>query len=127
MREVFFETDNAILKFYYDDVLERLPYYESTLGAAEATTLCELLTGPDHSIKVPKQQYRFAYFALYLIEQGKGVVYCKACKRYYEAKNLKRPGVSHVESTISVNIKRRGLWKRNIIRIYIIPIFSIKE
>jgi len=112
MREVFFETDNAILKFYYDDVLERLPYYESTLGAAEATTLCELLTGPDHSIKVPKQQYRFAYFALYLIEQGKGVVYCKACKRYYEAKDLKRAVVGHGESPFSVNVKRRGLWKR---------------
>jgi len=34
MREVYFETDNAILQFFFDDVVDRLPYYESTLGTA---------------------------------------------------------------------------------------------
>ena len=108
MREVYFETENAILRFYYDDVVERLPYYESAIGTAEATALRDLLASPDHSISVPREQYRFAYFALDLIEQGKGAVYCKACKRYYEAKELKRVVVGNGESPFSVNVKGRG-------------------
>jgi hypothetical protein len=101
MIEVYFETETAILRFYYDDVVERLPYYESTLGATEATTLRDLLSHSDHSIRVPGEQYRFAYFALDLIEKGKGVVYCKVCKRYYEAKELKRVVVGHGEPVLS--------------------------
>jgi hypothetical protein len=108
MREVYLETENAILRFYYDDVVERLPYYESTLGTTEVTTLRDLLSHPDHSIRLPTEQYRFAYFALDLIGQGKGVVYCKACKRCYEAKELKRVVVGHGESPFSVNVKGRG-------------------
>ena len=72
MREVYFETDNAILRFCYGDVVERLPYYESALDTTEATTLRDLLSYSDHSIKVPKEQCRFAYLALDLIEKGKG-------------------------------------------------------
>jgi hypothetical protein len=37
MRDVYFETDNAIFRFYYDDVVERPLYYESTLGTTEVT------------------------------------------------------------------------------------------
>ena len=113
MREVYFETENAILRFYYEDVAERLPYYESAIGTAEATTLRDLLASSDESIRIPREQYRFAYLALDLIEQGKGVVYCKACKRYYEAKDLKRVVVGHGESPLSVNVKGRG-WLRKL-------------
>jgi hypothetical protein len=115
MRKVYFETENAILRFSYDDVVERLPYYESVFGTAEATTLGELLYHSDHSIKMPREQNRFAYLALDLIEQGKGVVYCKACKRYYEAKELKRVVVGHGENPFSVNLKGRG-WLRKLFR-----------
>jgi hypothetical protein len=111
MREVYFETENAILRFYYDDVVERLPYYESTFGTAEAITLRDLLSHSDQSIKVSREQYRFAYLALDLIERGKGVVYCKACRSYYEGKDLKRVVVGHGESPFSVEIKDRG-WLR---------------
>ena len=90
MRDVYFETENAILRFYHDDVEEMLPYYQSTLGATEATTLRDLLSHSDNSITVPREQYRFPYLALDLIEKGKGVVYCRACERYYEARNLER-------------------------------------
>jgi hypothetical protein len=82
MREVYFETDEAILRFRYEDVIERLPYYESAIGAVEATALRDLLASSDQSIRVPREQYRFAYLALDLIEKGKAVAYCKACKRY---------------------------------------------
>ena len=112
MRKVYFETENAILRFDYDDVVEKLPYYESAIGTAEATALRNLLASPDHSITVPREQYRFAYFALDLIEQGKGVVYCKASKRYHEAKDLKRVAVGHGDSPLSVNLKGRGVWER---------------
>ena len=113
MRIVYFETENAILRFYYDDVVERLPYYESTLPTTEATSLRDLLSHSDDSIKIPREQYRFAYFALHLIEEGKGVVYCKPCERYYEAKNLKRVVVGHGESPFSANVKGRG-WLRKL-------------
>jgi len=109
MRKVYFETENAILRFDYDDVVEKLPYYESVIGTVEATALRDLLASPDHSINVPREQYRFAYFALDLIEEGKGAVYCKACRRYYEAKDLKRVAVGHGESPFSVNVRGRGL------------------
>jgi len=112
MREVYFETENGIFRFYYDDVVERLSYYESTFGTAEATTLRDLLSHSDQSIKIPSEHYRFAYFALDLLEQGKGVVYCKACKRYYEGKQLKRVVVGHGESPFSVNVKGRGWMRR---------------
>jgi hypothetical protein len=112
MRETYFETENAIFQFYYADVVERLSYFESTLGATEATTMGTFLVSPDHSIKISGEQCRFAYLALDVIEQGKGVVYCKPCKRYYEAKDLKRVVVGHGESPFSVNVKGRGLWKR---------------
>jgi hypothetical protein len=126
MREVYFETENAILRFYYDDVVERLPYYESTLGTAEATTLRNLLSQSDQSIRVPREQYRFAYFALDLIKEGKGAVYCKACKRYYEAKDLKRVVVGNGESPFSVNVKGRGLWKRVLGKKQKLPLFGGK-
>ena len=124
MRKVYYETDNAILRFDYDDVVERLPYYESVICTTEATALRDLLASPDHSITVPKEQYRFAYLALDLIEQGKGVVYCKACKRYYEAKKLKRVAVGHGESPFSVNVKGRGLWKRVFRKKQRLPLFG---
>ena len=76
MREVYFETDNLIFRFYYNDVVERLPYDESASGTTEASALRDLLLSSDNSIKVPKEQYQFAYLALHLIEQGKGVAYC---------------------------------------------------
>ena len=112
MREVYFEMENAILRFSYDDVVERLPYYESTLGTSELTTLRDVLSQSDHSIRVSKEQYRSAYFALDLIEHGKEVVYCKACKRYYEAKELKRVVVAHGESPLSVDVKGRWTLRR---------------
>ena len=112
MRIVYFETENAILRFDYDDIVEKLPYYESVNGTAEATALRNLLASLVQSITVPREQYRFANFALDLIEQGKGVVYCKACKRYYEATNLKRVVGAHGESPLSVNPKGRGVWER---------------
>jgi hypothetical protein len=113
MREVYFETENAILRFYYADVVERLPNYESTLGTAEAATLRDFLSRSDHSIRVAMEQYRFAYLALDLIEQGKGALYCKACKSYYEAKDLKQVVVGHGESPFSVNVKG-GKWLRKL-------------
>jgi hypothetical protein len=113
MKEVYFETENAILRFSYDDVVERVPYYESTPDTIDATTLRDLLYHSDQSIRVPREQHRFAYLALDLIENGKGVAYCKACKRYYEAKELKRVVVGHGESPFSVNVKGRG-WLRKL-------------
>ena len=115
MKEVFFETENAILRFSHDDVVERLPYLESNLDATQATTLRDLLSRSDHSIRLPPELNRFVYLALDLIEKGKGVVYCKACKRYYEAKELKRVVVGHGESPFSVDLKWRG-WLRGLFR-----------
>ena len=108
MREVYFETENPMFRFYYDDVVERLPNYEPAFGTTEATALRDLLAQSAQSIRVPREQYRFAYLALDLIYGGKGVVYCKGCKRYYEAKELKRVVVGHGESPFSVNVRRRG-------------------
>lgn len=47
MRKVYFETDEAILRFRYEDVIERLPCYESAIGAVEATALRDLLARSD--------------------------------------------------------------------------------
>jgi hypothetical protein len=113
MREVYFETENAILRFYYDDVVEKLAYYESIFGATEATTLRDLVSHSDQSIRIPREQYRFAYLALGLIGEGKGVVYCKVCKRDYKAKELKRVAVGHGESPFSVDVKDKG-WLRGL-------------
>ena len=115
MKEVFFETENAILRFSHDDVVERLPYLESNLDATQTASRRDLLSLSDDSIRVPAEQSRFAYLALDLIERGKGVVYCKACKRYYEAKELKRVVVGHGESPFSVDLKWRG-WLRGLFR-----------
>jgi len=126
MTQVYFETENAILRFSYDDVVEKLPYFESTIGMTEATTLRDLLTGPDQSIKVSRQQYRFANLALDLIERGKGVVYCKACRSYYEGKDLKRVVVGHGESPFSVNVKGGGWLRRLFGRKKRLPLFRGK-
>lgn len=126
MREVYFERENAILWFYYEDVVERLPYYESAIGTAEAKTLRDLLASSDQSITIPKEQDRFSYFALDLIEKGKGVVYCKACKRYYEAKELKRAAVGHGESPFSVNVKGGGCLRKLFGRKERLPLFGGK-
>jgi hypothetical protein len=115
MKEVYFETENAILRFSHDDVVERLPNYESTLDTTQAITLRDLLSQSLQSIRVPAERSRFAYLALDLIEQGKGVVYCKACTRSYEAKDLKRVVVGHAEGPFSVDIKGRG-WLRGLFR-----------
>jgi hypothetical protein len=126
MREVYFETYNAIFRFSYDDAVETLPYYESTLGTAEPTTLRDLLSSSDDSIKISQEQYRFAYFALQLIEHSEGVVYCKACKRYYEAQDLKRVVVGHGESPISVDVKGTGWLRRVFGKKQRLPLFGGK-
>jgi hypothetical protein len=115
MKEVYLETENAILRFSHGDVVERLPYFESTLVATLVTTLRDLLSRSDHSIRLPPELNRFVYLALDLIEKGKGVVYCKACERHYEAKELKRVVVGHGESPFSVDLKWRG-WLRGLFR-----------
>ena len=127
MRDVYFETENAILRFYHDDVVEILPCYQSTLGTTQAATLRDLLSHSDHSITVPREQYRYAYLALDLIEQGKGVVYCKACNRYYEAREVKRVVVGHGESPLSVDVKGRGLWKSIFGKKARLPLFGGKR
>ena len=126
MRAVYFETENAILRVDYDDIVEKVPYYESVIGTAEATALRDLLASPDQSITVPREQYRFPYFTLDLIEKGKGAVYCKACKRYYEAKELEQVAVGHGESPFSVNVRGRGLWKRIVGKKERLPLFGGK-
>jgi hypothetical protein len=110
--KVYFETENATLRFSYADVVEKLPYYDSTFLANEATTLHDLPYHSDHSIWLPPELYKFVYLALDLIEKGKGVVYCKECKRYYEAKELNGVVVGHGESPFSVNVKGRGWLRR---------------
>ena len=124
MKEVSFETENAILRFSHDDVVERLPYFESNLDATKATILSDLLSRSDHSIRLPPELNRFVYLALGLIEKGKGIVYCKSCKRYYEAKELKRVVVGHGESPFSVNVKQRRLWKRGFGKKHRLPLFG---
>jgi hypothetical protein len=126
MKEVCFETENAILRFSHHDVVERLPNCESALGTAQATTLRDLLSSSHQSIRVPAEQSRFACLALELIERGKGVVYCKSCRRYYEAKDLRRVAVGHGESPFSVDVKGGGLWKRCFGRKRRLPIFGGK-
>jgi hypothetical protein len=126
MTEVYFETENSILRFSYDDVVDRLPCYLSSLPTIEAATLRDLLTQSDHSITVPREQHRFAYLALDLIEHSMGVVYCKVCKRYYEAKELNRVVVGHEESPFSVKVKGRGLWKRVFGKKERLPLFGGK-
>jgi hypothetical protein len=113
MKEVYFETENAIVRFSHDDAVERLPYYESALGTAEATALRNLLTQLSRLSRYPREQFRFAYLALDPIEKGKGVGYCKDCNRYYEATKLKRVVVRHGESPFSVDLKWRG-WLRGL-------------
>jgi uncharacterized protein YbaR (Trm112 family) len=112
MKEVYFETENAILRFSQDDVVERLPYCESNLDTPQATSLSDLLSQSLQSIRITGEQSRFAYLALDLIEEGKGVLYCKACKRYYEARELKRVVLGHGESPFSVDVKEKGSWKK---------------
>jgi hypothetical protein len=126
MKEVYFETENSILRFSYDDVVDRLPCYLSSLPTIESTTLRDLLSRSDHSITVPREHHRFAYFALDLIEKGKGVVYCKACKRYYIARELKRVVAGHGESPFLVNVKGRGLWRRLLRKKQRLPLFGGK-
>ena len=115
MKEVYFETERAILRFSHDNVVERLPYFESTLGTTQATTLRDLLSQSDLNIRITGEQDRFLCIALDLIKPGKGIVYCKACERHYEAKELKRVVMGHGESPFSVDLKWRG-WLRGLFR-----------
>ena len=75
---------------------------------------------------MPMERYRFAYLKLDLILQGKGVVYCKTCGRYYEAKELKRVIVGHGESPFSVNVKGRGWLRRLFGKTQRLPLFGGK-
>jgi len=93
----------------------------------EATTLRDLLSQSDHSIRIPAEQYRFACLALDLIKQGKGVVYCKACRRYYEAKDLKRVVVGHAESPVAVNVKARRWLRKLFGKRQRLPLYGGKE
>jgi hypothetical protein len=60
MKEVYFETEDAILRFSHDDVVERLPYFESNLDATQATTLRDLLSQSDLNIRIRGSRIAFS-------------------------------------------------------------------
>jgi hypothetical protein len=112
--EVFYETDNGIFKFTVDDVIDHLNRTEMEYDEKEATVLKDLLSSArGESITIPKDQRLFPYIALNLITDSKGAVYCKTCKKVYEAAELKLVSVGHGETPLSVNVIGKG-WLRKL-------------
>jgi hypothetical protein len=111
---VVYETDKAVFRFTVDEVRDYLNHTESEYDEKEVTALKDLLSSATGvSITMPKDLRLFPHIALDLIRDRRGTVYCSACGKSYESRQLKAVAVGHGESPFSVNIKGKD-WLRKI-------------
>jgi hypothetical protein len=105
MKEVTYETDNAIFSFTSTDVNQSIT--QSSNKTEHLNKLLHHLTSsPPGVIPIPKQTTDFAYIALDLIEKGKGSVTCKVCNKTYHPDQLKSTVAGH--GTSPFNLKEKG-------------------
>jgi hypothetical protein len=89
MSTVIFETESGIFSFDLGNVLNSLARYSTEHEVREAADLLEILESTLGDVrKVPSENGFFGYIVLELLGKSKGSVFCKACKKEYEAINL---------------------------------------
>jgi hypothetical protein len=111
MRDVIYETENAIFKFRFHDALEIIRHRAEREDVDDAFKLLEFFTASSTlpTIRItPEGQDYFGYIALDLLGQNKGSVTCKSCQREYPAASLKPIDLGFGESPFDMTIKPKG-------------------
>ena len=84
VRNVIYETENAIFKFHLPDVINRLTFYSTEHNVSEATELLRLISSSsDNPVRITEKNNYFQFICLYLVDQGKVNVICKICTHHY--------------------------------------------
>lgn len=113
MRNVIYETENSIFKFLLPDVINRLTFYSTKHNVSEATELLNLISSsPDDPVRIPEKNNYFRFVCLYLVDQGKGSVICKICRKSYKFNEIRiiRRTSGIEENLLPIGGKKRCGW-----------------
>jgi len=106
--KVVYKNVNAIFDFALPVVIKHLKYYTDQ-NVHEATEILATISScPSKTIKV--ESYYFGYIVLNLLKEGKGHVYCKACRKTYDSNQLSsRPlGLGRTPFEVKNKLKEKG-------------------
>ena len=105
MKTVKFETPEAVFSFSLEDVVTVL---KCSASEDEATELMGFLTAQSQDVvEIPQEKNSFLFAALDLLASNKGNVFCKACGREYQAKELVSFPVGAGENPLKVKVGYR--------------------
>jgi len=106
MKTVIHKNDNAIFDFPLPDVMERLKHYSNQNIPEAREILNQISSCPSKTIKI--ESYYFGYIVLNLLKEGKGHVYCKACRKTYDSNQLSSRPLGLGRTPFEVKLKEKG-------------------
>jgi hypothetical protein len=111
MKIVRFKTPEAVFSFSLEDVVTGL---NTRAFGDESTDLMDFLELQQGDvIQIPPENRSFLYTALDLLASDKGTVFCKPCKREYQASELVSFSLGAGENPLKVTVGyRESLLKR---------------
>ena len=113
MRDVIFETQNAVFKFNQKEVKEIIRCNRSKYDLDEVANLQDLISIEcNETIVIPDEPVYFDSIALDLIAAGNGSVFCKTCNKTYMAGQLKSIKVGYGGSPFDIKREKKGVIKR---------------
>jgi hypothetical protein len=125
MKTVRFATTDAVFSFSLEDVTVAL---KGIVTGDEANELMDFLTVQQGDvIEIPPENRSFLYLTLNLLASNKRTVFCKACRREYQAHELTSFPVGAGENPLKVQVGySESLLKRILGRQKRVPLFGGK-
>jgi hypothetical protein len=123
MKIVNYETTDAVFQFALQDVVTALKSHASD---DEATELMDFLAAQRGDIvEIPQEKRSFLYAVLALLVSNKGSVFCKVCRREYQASELISFPMGAGENPLKVRMGHgESLFKRVFGRRKRVPLFG---
>ncbi|MBC8185255.1 hypothetical protein H8E88_29530 [candidate division KSB1 bacterium] len=101
MRTVIYKTENGIFEFNLPDVKDCLNRIIFEYDIEEASIILNFISSSSgKTITIPEKYDYFGFITLDLINNAKGSVMCKICKKIYQAGELNPNTIGHGKSPI---------------------------
>jgi len=113
VKTVIYETSTSIFRLNQSDVINRLKVHSKEYNVSQATELLSLITtSSEDPVMIPEKNNYFRYICLYLVDQGKGNLICKICRKRYPLNEIRiiRSVTGIEENLLPIFGKRRCGW-----------------
>ena len=126
MKTVRFETAEAVISFSLEDVTAALKGIMTEDGDNELMDFLTVQQGD--VVEIPQDKKSFVFLTLDLLASNKGIVFCKACGREYQARELISFSLGAGENPLKMKVGcRDGLLKRILGRQKWLSLFGGRE